>query len=237
MSIKMRSMVTATAIFAVATLAQANAQDLRMSGSWVLATPVEGPLKASDGSEAPYNDAARALLAERMAAGAAGDPTDAACLPPGIPRLMTTEPPFTIVITPAKVTLLHEFQHTIRHIHLNEEMPSEDDIDPFFGGTSVGRWDGNSLLVTTGRFNDQIRLDKAGSPQSANAIINERFTVSADGSTLVDEITITDPENYTRPWTTSLTYNRSDVVQLKEDVCAYKLLAPSLQALINAPQS
>ena len=237
MHISFKSMVATAAILAVTSLASANAQDMRLAGSWVLSGPAPTQLKATDGSEAPYTAQARALLAERLAAGPAGDAVETACLPPGIPRLMTTEPPFTVLITPSKVTILHEFQHTIRHIHLNEDMPAEEDIDPFFGGTSVGRWDGNALVVTTGRFNDQIRLDAAGSPQSENAVITERFEVSADGSSLTNSISVNDPANYTRPWTATLSYNRSDVVQLKEDVCAYKLLAPSLRAQVDAPRS
>ena len=234
MNVQLRTMVTVAAIAAVTSLSPAAAQDLRMSGSWVLSAPVHGSLKTAAGTDAPYTAAARAVLAERMAAGISGDPVDSACLPPGIPRLMTTQPPFSVLITPVKVTMLHEFQHTIRHIHLNEDMPAEEDIDPFFGGTSVGRWDGNTLVVTTARFNDQIWLDQAGSPQSENAVITERFTVSEDGGKLVNQITIEDAANYTQPWTATLSYYRSDVVQRKEDVRAYKLLAPSLRAQIDS---
>lgn len=237
MHISFKSMVATAAILAVTSLTSANAQDMRLSGSWVLAGSAPTQLKEANGSDAPYTAEARALLAERIAVGSSGDAVETICLPPGIPRVMTTEPPFTMLITPTKVTMLHEFQHTIRHIHLNEEMPAEEDIDPFFGGTSVGLWDGNALVVTTGRFNDQIRLDAAGSPQSENAVITERFEVSTDGNILTNSITINDPVNYTHPWTAKLSYNRSDIVQLKEDVCAYKLLAPSLRAQIEAARS
>lgn len=224
----------------VASITPASAQDMRLSGSWQLPNGAVEQLTTADGKPAPYTAAAQEILQARLSEQSRGQSTDGvevSCLPPGIPRLMTTATPFTFILTPSKVTLLHEFQHTIRHVHLNEDMPSEDDIDPFFGGTSVGRWDGNVLVVKTGRFNDQIRLDSAGSPQSADATITERFKVSDDGTTLENLITIEDPENYSAPWTARIVYNRSDVSHLKEDVCAYKILHPTLRSRIEGASS
>lgn len=225
------SVIGATVLAVTATTVVA--QDMRMAGAWVLEQSAPNPLTTLDGRPAPYTDAARQLLAERMAQGTAGDAVETDCLPPGIPRLMTTNVPFKVLITPAKVTMLHEFQHTIRHIPLDEFMPSDEDIDPFFGGTSIGRWEGNTLVVQTGRFNDMIRLDAAGSPQSSQAKITERFTVSDDGKTLENIILVEDSENYTAPWTTKLVYSATDVPLHKEDICAYRLLAPSLRDRIE----
>lgn len=232
MNIKMfaKSALLAATAVSVSGLSPAVAQDIRMAGNWVLAAPVEAPLKTTNGASAPYKAEARTVLEQRMSAGLSADPVDRDCLPPGIPRAMTFPRPFTVVITPAKVTMLLEFQHTIRHVHLNEDFPSNDDIDPFFGGTSVGEWDGNALVVTTARFNDQIWLDSAGSPQSENSKITERFEVSADGNSMLSTITVEDPDNYTAPWSTQLAFVRSSAAMLQEDICAYKLMPESLRS-------
>lgn len=232
-----RMIGSALALAGLALAAAAQAHDLRMSGAWRLSQPPQPPLRTADGQEPPLTEDGRRLLDERLAEQAAGRSTDGvetACLPPGVPRLMTTEPPFIIVQTPVKVTFLHEYQHTIRHIHLNEDHPSDDEIDPFFGGTSVGHWEGDVLVVRTRRFNDQIRLDAAGTPQSADSQITERFRVLDDGARLENIVTVEDPANYASAWSTRLVYDRSDQTALKEDVCAYKLLHPNLRERINA---
>lgn len=231
------SLASSVLLAGAVTLAPAHAQDMRLAGSWKLNKPLITPLRTTDNAPPPYTAQGASILKQRLdeqAKGKSSDGVETRCLPPGNPRLMTTDRPFTILITPQKVTLLHEFQHTIRHVYLNEELPSEDDVDPFFGGTSVGHWEGDTLVIKTARFNDQIQLDASGTPQSENSQITERYRVINNGQTLENTILVEDPDNYTAPWTTRIEYDKSDVVHLAEDICAYKLLDQALRDRVDA---
>ena len=113
-----------------------------------------------------------------------------------------------------------------RTIYLNEKAhPPADTIFPSWTGHSIGRWEGASLVVDTVGFNERAILF-AGVPRTPRTHIVERFTVSADGQTLTDSMTIDDPEVLTAPWTKLLAYKRMppDTERL-EAVCEPDLVA------------
>lgn len=191
-------------------------------------------VKPEQGGEPPLNAEGKTLLMERIAARRAGKSQDGVevCLPPGIPRVMWQDRPFLFMVTPAKAYIVHEYQHTLRHIYLGETLPPADERDVLFHGQSVGRWDGDVLTVETGGFNDKTWIDAGGLPQSAEAVVTEKYRLLDDG-TMENRVTINDPKYYTAPWTARVLFRRAPQgTRIKEDICAEKLMDPQLRATI-----
>jgi hypothetical protein len=89
---------------------------------------------------------------------------------------------------------------------------------------SVGRWEGDTLVVETAGFRGDTWIDRSGLPKSDNMKVTERLRLTGGGATLENQITVDDPANYTAPWTTKVVYRRAPKgTEMKEDVCALKL--------------
>jgi hypothetical protein len=125
----------------------------------------------------------------------------AKCFKPGVPRLTYLPFPFQIVQTAQQVSIFYEYVHNYRTIHLNRKTHL-DGID-FWNGDSIGRWEGNTLVVDVANFNGQTWLDRAGNFHSDALHVVERYTRS-DANTISYEATIEDPKVFTRPWKISL---------------------------------
>ncbi len=129
-----------------------------------------------------------------------------ACLPPGVPRInmggtRSMPHPFKVVQTPALVVLLYETStnQTFRQVFLDGR-PLPVDPQPTWLGYSVGRWEGDTLVVDTAGFNGKAWLDTGwGHPQTEAARVTERFTRRDFGHMDID-ITIDDPKAYLEPW-------------------------------------
>ena len=118
------------------------------------------------------------------------------CYLPGIPRAMYMPYPFQIVQGTNKIQMAFTFSNAARTIHLDKVEGPPDDT---YMGHSVGRWDGDALVVDVTSFNGKTWLDRAGNHHSASAHLVERYTqVSPDAINY--EVTIEDPNTYTRPW-------------------------------------
>jgi hypothetical protein len=105
--------------------------------------------------------------------------------------------PIEIVQTPQRIFMFFEYGHTYREIWMDGR-PLPKDPDPSYFGYSVGRWEGDALVVETVGFNDQTLLD--GMPHSDAAHLVERYT-RPDLDTLELTFTADDPKAYTKPWT------------------------------------
>jgi hypothetical protein len=147
---------------------------------------------------------AKALQAQREGKEHQDDPL-AVCLPPGVPRISMSAGvmphPFKIVQTPALVVLLYETSanSTFRQVFLDGR-PLPKDPQPTWLGYSIGRWDGDTLVVETTGFNGRSWVDTAkGHPQTEDAHVTERFTRPDFGHLEID-ITIDDPKAYLKPW-------------------------------------
>jgi hypothetical protein len=137
------------------------------------------------------------------------------CLPPGMPSIMSQPYPMEILLTPGKVTLVIEAFTQVRHIFTDgRELPEFP--DPTFFGTSVGRWEGGTLVAESVGFNDFVTI--SGIPHSDQMKITERF-VLLDDDTLQIETTITDPLALTQPYTTSATLRRHRDWTIAEYIC------------------
>jgi len=176
--------------------------------------PIEGGLP-------PFNEKGRAVYERRIKMAEAGTPeTNASseCLPHGTPRLLLNSFPIFIYQVPGEVLFLHEIQHLVRHVYMDEEHPK--DLDPTYLGHQVGRWDGNTLVVDTVAMNDKTSwIDVTGAPHGDQLHVVERYTKISGGRQLELLVTIDDPEFYTRPWTGRYMFDWSPNIRQMEYVC------------------
>jgi hypothetical protein len=143
------------------------------------------------------------------------DPT-AHCFPPGVPRSMYVPTSFQILQTPEYLVVLHE-RTAWRIISLNRSQHLPDTIR-LWQGDSIGRWEGDTLVVETTNLNGKTWLNEGGEVVSYAERVVERFTF-ADPDKVSYEATVTDPVVYTRPWTIALTFDREPKFELTEGAC------------------
>jgi len=160
---------------------------------------------------------AQELRAGRMEAYGRDDPAMYDCLPQG-PRMNMFAPlPVKFVQTPQLLLMLSE-DVTYRKIYLDgRSLPVNP--DPSFMGYSVGRWDGDTLVVETIGFKDRTWLDFSGLPHTEALHISERIRRTTFGRLEIEE-TITDPAVFTRPVTIRLGAQYVPDTELLEFVCA-----------------
>src|SRR5262245_11098565 len=144
------------------------------------------------------------------------DNSTANCLPPGMPGIMTQPYPMEFLMTPGKVTIIIEAYTQVRHIY-TDGRPLPQDPDPKFFGTSIGRWEGDTLVAETVGFNDDVQLAR-GVPHSDKMKIVERFKLT-DADTMSIETTITDPGVLAAPYTTTGTLRRHRNWTISEYIC------------------
>jgi len=140
------------------------------------------------------------FTASAVAARSTWDPEDnfaIRCEPEGMPRLMTNPHPFEFVDQGETIALKSELYDLTRTIHIDAAAVADDQsATPL--GYSVGRWEGNTLVVTTTRVNWPY-FDNRGTPQSEAVEFVERFALSEDQSRLNYQLTITDPGTFSEP--------------------------------------
>jgi hypothetical protein len=124
------------------------------------------------------------------------DGATANCLPPGLPTIMNQPYPMEFLLTPGKVTIVIEAYTQVRHIY-TDGRPLPADPDPSFYGTSVGHWDGDTLVVETVGFEDVPR--GINFPHSDKMKIVERFHLT-DPDSMTVETSVVDPEALTMPY-------------------------------------
>lgn len=129
------------------------------------------------------------------------DDPEALCLPFGIPR--GAPYPWRLVQTPTHYFILYEGNiHSFRQIFMDGRghLPAAD-LDPTWYGHSIGRWDGETLVIDTVGFNDKFWFDYLGHPHTEQLHTIERLTRSDKGN-ITMEVTIEDPGAYAKPFTT-----------------------------------
>ena len=147
---------------------------------------------------------------------AAEDNESANCLPPGMPGIMGQPYPMEFLLTPGQVTIVIEAYQQVRHIYTDgRRLPA--DPDPKFHGSSVGRWDGDTLVVDTVGFSPLTML-AANTPHGDKMRISERFRL-VDPDVMTIETTITDPDALTTPFVSSRTLRRHRDWTLAEYIC------------------
>jgi hypothetical protein len=120
------------------------------------------------------------------------------CLPDGVPHADLLPEPFKIIQTPGVTVMLYEVETTFRQIFTDGRKQLADPQQPSWMGYSVGKWDGDTLVVDTVGFNDLSWLDARGHGHSEDMRVEERFH-RRDFGHLEVAVTITDPKTFTRP--------------------------------------
>jgi hypothetical protein len=165
----------------------------------------------------PLQPWAAALLKERSDWNSKDNP-DAHCLPMGLMQFHEHPQPRKIIQTPTLIVILYEGNAGVRQIFTDGRSLPDNDPQPWWFGYSVGKWDGDTLVVETSSFRDEGWLDIRGSPQTDAAKMTERFRRLNYGTLQID-VTIDDPKAYTRPF--SVRVNQRIVLdgELIEFVC------------------
>jgi hypothetical protein len=146
---------------------------------------------------APYTPEAEARRQEFVARRGIDDPM-ARCLISGVPRITTRPLPFEIIQLPDRVIILYEVHHAFRIIP-TDGRPHYDDHEPSYLGDSVGHWVGDTLVVDVVGFNTNTWLAGVGTFHSDKLHVVERYTRDTH-DTIVYDVTIEDPEVFTKPW-------------------------------------
>ncbi|HXD73633.1 MAG TPA: hypothetical protein VN628_07850 [Vicinamibacterales bacterium] len=168
------------------------------------------------GGSLPYQPWAAALKKQRAADDSRDDP-HVRCLPDTIPRMWTLPHLTKAIHTPKLLVLLYEVNATYRQIFLDGR-PFPQEMNPEWMGYSVGHWDGDTLVVETRGFRDNLWIDMQGSPMSDQAKMTERIRRPNFGTLDID-LTIDDAKTYTKPFTIKLTQTLEPDTELADEFC------------------
>lgn len=140
------------------------------------------------------------------------------CFPPGVPRIyLIRGEPVEIANLPGRVLMLFEYDHFVRNIYTDGREHAKD-LPGTWMGDSIGKWDGDTLVVDTVGFNDKTWLDNDGHPHTEDLHVVERIR-RVNHDTLTIDTTIEDPKAYTKPWGGHAVYELKPGWNLGEMVC------------------
>ncbi|MBI2149574.1 MAG: hypothetical protein HYU27_03075 [Acidobacteria bacterium] len=152
-----------------------------------------------EGNEIPYRPEALAKKKENQENWLTLDP-EIKCYLPGVPRATYMPYPFQIMQNASAIFIAYQYAGAVRNIFLKDPGPAPADS---WMGQSVGRWEGETLVVDVKGFNGQTWFDRAGNFHSDALRVVERYTrTSAD--VMWYEAAIEDPKVFTRPWKMSM---------------------------------
>lgn len=157
------------------------------------------------------------LLKQRIAGASTQNP-EAHCLPMGIMQLHTQGAPRKFLQTPSLLAIFYEAGGETRQIFVDGRAAPSSDAQPWWNGYSVGRWEGDDLVVTTTNFRDGGWLDLIGSPLSDAGRLTERFRRPTFAVMEID-VTVEDAKAYSRPFTVRLYQELMLGDELIEYVC------------------
>lgn len=193
-----------------------------LSGLWHLAAGpgylanVTGELSSQD-----IQPWAEALYKQRLGDLGSTDPWTTQCLPLGPRQLLIGGGggggPARILQTSTEIAVLYE-DLTYRQIFMDGRALPQDP-NPSWMGYSVGRWDGDTLVVESNGFNDRSWLDLGGHPHTEALHLTERYHRTSLGHMDV-QVTYDDPKAYNKPWTISFGVNLEPDTSMLEYVCA-----------------
>jgi hypothetical protein len=199
-----------------------------LTGTWVpmgagrgvdpkLAPPPASPIVLKPEYAKAY-EARRAAEADATRRGAPTASASVLCNPYGMPRMMAVASyPIEILPTPGQITIVTEAFSEVRRVFLNQPQLPIDEVPPGYYGHSVGRWDGDTLVIDTVGIRESVP-GYNGMPHSGQMRIVERLRLAA-ADILHDQITIHDPVVLEQPVTYTLGYRRLPNYKMVEFVC------------------
>ena len=183
------------------------------------AKPDDKDFRLSDGTVIPLRPAAEKIYRSRVVMGTTDHAfanTSSRCLPIGTPGNMMGAPyPVEIVQAPNFIGMLFEEGWMFRTIFMEDKHP--DEVIPSFMGHSIGHWEGKTLVIDTVSLRSETTLNFTGLPHSEKMHVVEHLK-RTDPNTLVDSITVDDPEMYTKPFTFTSIFKKTDE-ELIEYIC------------------
>ena len=143
------------------------------------------------------------------------------CWPAGLPLIMTRYWPFAMIQLPTAIYMVSGFMNSFRVIYLDGRKHSDPDIVVrTFNGESIGRWEGNMLVVDTTHFRgDHHWMDQGGAAIPAGEQLRVIERIRMAGPQLEIEYTMTDPEHWVGEWKSTKRFNRVNDVDIQEVVC------------------
>jgi hypothetical protein len=165
----------------------------------------------------PLRPWAADLVKARRAENSKDNP-DAHCLPMGLMQFHNHGQPRKMIQTPGLIVIVYEANYGLRYIFTDGRRLPAGDVQPWWYGYSVGRWDGDTLVVETSGFRDGGWLDIIGNPLTDAAKLTERFRRPSYGTLEID-VTIDDPKAYTKPWTVRVNQRIVPDNELIEFIC------------------
>ena len=190
----------------------------RPCGSATGGSPLGGNLGRNlPGGKLPYQPWSEKLRDDRLKVMSIDDP-HVRCLPDNPPRLWTLPHLTKALHTPKLLVLMYEVNAMYRQIFIDGR-PFPQDMNPTWNGYSVGHWDGDTLVVETRGFRDDLWIDTDGSPMSGDAKMTERIRRPNFGS-LEIQVTIDDPKTYTKPFTVTLPEQLEADTEIVDEFCA-----------------
>jgi hypothetical protein len=188
-----------------------------LSGFWMPENLTKNLLNlAADMQDVPLKPWARELYNQRIENNGKDHP-GASCLPSGIPEKDSIPDGLKLVQTEDLTLLLHESRTIYRQI-FTDGRPLPKDPQPTWMGYSIGHWDKDTLVVETIGQNGKTWLDMRGLPGTEALRVTERFTRPKIGHMDI-EVTIDDPDAYTKPWTVKLAWRLLPDTDLIESIC------------------
>jgi hypothetical protein len=232
------SLAAATAVAACG--AADDPRDTRDISGVYWATAFHPRIQLVGGGELPFTEAGRAAYARNMAGLKDGSIEDRArkyCTPDGVPRSLATPYPFEIIQgPPGQILIVYEMNHMIRRIEMDAQLPPYEQliVAPFYNGHSVGRFEGDTLVVQSGGFKDETFLDATGAPHTDMLETTERIR-RISPTELENVVTIHDPQYYSRDWQARFVYTRRTDVRIEDYICGFEHRDISSVAGVRVP--
>jgi hypothetical protein len=182
-----------------------------------LAPPPAGPIVLKPEYAKDW-EARRQADAERTKRGEPPVSAAVLCSPYGMPRMMSVASyPVEIIYTPSQITLVTEAFSEVRRVYMNEPQQPIDEVPPGYYGHSVGRWEGETLVIDTVGIKESVP-GYNNIPHSSQMRITERLRLITP-DVLHDQITITDPVVLDKPVVYTLAYRRMPGYKMVEFIC------------------
>jgi hypothetical protein len=179
-------------------------------------SPLARNIGASLPGGLPFQPWAAEIVKQRTADDSRDDP-HVRCLPDNPPRHWGLPHLNKIVHTPKLLVVLYEVNAMYRQI-FTDGRPLPDDPTPGWMGYSTARWDGDTLIVQTTGFRDNLWMDLGGTPMSDAAKLTERLRRPNYGN-LEIEITVDDSKVFTKPWTVRMDQSIELDTELIDEIC------------------